>query len=69
MREKLTTNNLKTIVAKKLSINRDSIRLIRDNNEVTGHKKLIDIGLVDGDILEAKTTTMRDDLEQITRSV
>ena len=69
MREKLTTNNLKTIVAKKLNTSRDNMRLILDKTDVIGHKKLIDIGLVDGDILEAKTTTMRDDLEQITRSV
>ena len=45
------------------------MRLILDNTDVTGHKKLIDIRLVDGDILEAKATTMRDDLEQINRSV
>ena len=31
------------------------MRLKLANTEVTGHKKLIDLGLVDGDILEAKT--------------
>ena len=63
MREKLTVNNLKTIVAKELKISREYMKIKLANTEVTEHKRLIDLGLVDGDILEAMTSNQE---EQIT---
>ena len=54
MREKSTINNLKLIVAKKLMISKENVRLWIGDNETTGHKKLMDIGLMDGAILEAR---------------
>ena len=54
MREKSTINNLKLIVAKKLKMSRGNIRLMMDGNEPTGHIRLMDKGLIDGAILEAR---------------
>ena len=60
MREKSTINNLKLIVAKKLKMSRGNIRLLTDDSEPTGHTRLMDKEIVDGDILEAREDSAGD---------
>ena len=54
LREKSTINNLKLIIANKWMSRRENIKLLTNDSEPTGHERLIDIGLVDGSILEAR---------------
>ena len=55
VREKLTLNNLKVIVANKLKTRRGEIKLMIDDNEMTGHMRLMDAGLEDESVIEVKT--------------
>ena len=55
VRQKLTISNLKSIVANKLKIGRQDMRIKLADTEMAGHKRLIDLKLADGDILEVKT--------------
>ena len=54
LREKSTINNLKLIIANKWMSRRENIKLLTNDSEPTGHERLMDIGLVDGSILEAR---------------
>ena len=54
LREKSTINNLKLIIANKWTSSRENIRLLTNDSKPTGHERLMDIGLVDGSILEAR---------------
>ena len=54
LREKSTINNLKLIIANKWASSRENIKLLKNNKEPARHERLIDIGLVDGSILEAR---------------
>ena len=56
VREKLTISNLKTIIAKELKTGVINMRIKLANAELTGNMKLIDVGLKDGDIVEAEIT-------------
>ena len=65
VREKLTINNLKSIVAGKMKNSKKNIKITQEDKEITGHKRLIDIGLVDGAKLEAKANKMEDQVEEV----
>ena len=54
IRDQLTVNNLKLIVVKKLMNKSVNTKLLIDDNEMIGHKKLRDIGLANGATLEAR---------------
>ena len=51
LREKLTIGNLKAIIAKELGMSRVSMKIKLANAEVIWHNRLIDLGLMEGDIL------------------
>ena len=56
VREQLTINNVKAIITKELKTGVKNMRIKLANAELTGHKRLIDLRLKDGDILEVETT-------------
>ena len=59
VREKLTLNNLKVIVANKLKTRRGEIKLMIDDREMTGHMRLMDAGLEDESVLEVKADNVQ----------
>ena len=65
MREKLTINNLKLILANKMMISREEIKLMIDDNEASDHMRLTDQGLKDGSILEAKVAKEGCQVEEV----
>ena len=52
VREFLTINNLKAVIEGALKHKTESIDIIHEGKEITGHKKLVDLGLEDGHIIE-----------------
>ena len=65
MREKLTTNNLKLILANKMMISRADFKLMIDDNETSGHMRLKDMGLTDGSILAARVDKEGGQVEEV----
>ena len=65
MREKLTTNNLKLILANKMMISRADFKLMIDDNETSGHMRLTDMGLTDGSILVARVDKEGGQVEEV----
>ena len=65
VREKLTLNNLKVIVANKLKTRRGEIKLMIDDNEMTGHMRLMDAGLEDESVLEVKADNVQYQTEEM----
>ena len=63
LREKLTIGNLKAIIAKELGMSSVNMKLKLANAEVTWHKRLIDLGLKDGDILVAEAIKLGEQTE------
>ena len=63
MREKLTIGNLKAIIAKELGMSRVNVKVKLANAELSWHKRLIDIGLKDGDLLVAEAINQGEQTE------
>ena len=54
VREGLTINNLKAIVEGVLQYKMEKIEVIQEGKEVTGHRKLKELGLEEGHKIEIK---------------
>ena len=52
IRENLTINNLKAIIIGVLKLKKENIKIIHNRQELTGHRKLSDSGLEDGEKIE-----------------
>ena len=54
MRENLTLNNLEAIIRGAMQIRKGMVKIMYEGKELSGHRRLVDIGLVNGDTLEVK---------------
>ena len=54
MRENLTLNNLEVIIRGAMQIRKGMVKIMYEDKELSGHRRLVDIGLVNGDTLEVK---------------
>ena len=65
IREGLTAHNLRTIVSRKMLIVGDKASLIWNGVELTGHKKLNEMGIIDGDIVKLKDLKETEELSVV----
>ena len=49
VREYLTMNNFKAIIKGEMQLRTGKVKIMHEGKELSGHRRLIDIGLVDGD--------------------
>ena len=56
VRESLTMNNFKAIIKGVMQLQTGKVKIMHEGIELSGHRRLIDIGLVDGDKLEIDNT-------------
>ena len=54
VREYLTMNNFKAIIKGEMQLRTGKAKIMHEGKELSGHRRLVDKGLVDGDKLEVK---------------
>ena len=52
VREALTINNIKAIIKGDIQQRTGTVKIMHEGQELPAHRRLVDIGLMDGDILE-----------------
>ena len=53
-------NNLEAIIRGAMHIRKGMVIIMHEGKALTGHRRLIDIGLVNGDRLEVKTSRVNE---------